>query len=393
METQNIRWWNRTVLGIGLASLASDLGHETVTALLPALLLSMGASAAALGTIEGVADGFSTVAKLYGGWLADRWKRRKPLCTAGYAVMAGGTALIAAAASWPVVLAARALSWLARGVRTPARKALLAEAVTPATYGRAFGFERAMDTLGAVLAPAAVLLFLRAGFQPRGLVLAAVVPALAAAGFIAFLVRETKNRKPVPRSFFASFHRLPRNFRSFLGAVGIFGAGDFAHSLLILYATSALTPTLGLARASAAAVGLYTLHNAIYAGISYPAGILADRFDKRAVLGAGYVMGAVTALLLAAGVSRLPLLAVAFALGGAYVGIEETLEDSLSAELLPADIRGGGFGVLASVNGLGDMFSSAAVGWLWAVLGPAYGFGFAACLMGLGASLVFRTRR
>lgn len=110
--------------------------------------------------------------------------------------------------------------------------------------------------------------------------------------------------------------------------------------------------------------------------------------DKRSLLALGYVLGAATALLLVFRLSTLPLLIVAFILGGAYVGIEETLEDSLAAELLPGTLRGTGFGAMAVTNGLGDFVSSLAVGWLWAAFGPAVGFGFAAVLMGAGAYLV-----
>jgi MFS family permease len=147
------RWLSRTVVGIGLASLLSDLSHETVTSILPALLASMGVAAGALGTIEGVSDGLSSLAKLYGGWWTDRLEKRKRLCAGGYAAMAAATGVIASATAWPVLLLGRSVAWVSRGLRTPARKALLAEAVTPDNYGRAFGFERMMDTTGAILAP------------------------------------------------------------------------------------------------------------------------------------------------------------------------------------------------------------------------------------------------
>ena len=348
----------------------------------------MGAAAAALGTIEGIADGASTAAKLVGGWWTDRLERRKPLCAAGYTCMAAATAVIAAAASWPAILAGRALAWLARGLRTPVRKALLAESVTPETYGRAFGFERTMDTLGAVLAPLATLALLRRGLVHRQLLWLAVIPAALAAVAILGLVRETPHRTAAPQPFLASFTGLPRPFHRFLRGVALFGAGDFAHSLMILYAVQSLTPTLGPAQAATASVGLYALHNAIYASVSYPAGLLADHVNKRALLTCSYALGGLTAILLARGAGTLPVLAVVFALGGAYVGMEETLEDSFSAEVLPENQRGSGFGLLAVVNGLGDMFSSATVGWLWAGFGPAVGFGFAALLMGLGAAVV-----
>jgi len=186
---------------------------------------------------------------------------------------------------------------------------------------------------------------------------------------------------------------LPKGFIRFLYGVGLFGAGDFAHSLMILYAVTVLTPKVGAANAATMSVGLYALHNVVYAGVSYPAGVLADRMNKRLLLALGYGLGATTALLLALGINSLGALAVAFIAGGAYVGVEETLEDSLAAELLPGGLRGTGFGAMAVVNGMGDLVSSLCVGWLWATVGPAAGFGFALALMSAGAGVVWAMRK
>src|SRR6185295_689650 len=197
------------------------------------------------------------------------------------------------------------------------------------TYGRAFGFERTMDTLGAVIAPLAALALLRFGLSQRSVLWLSVIPAFLAVGAILFLVRETANRTPSPHPFLASLRGLPKRFTRFLYGVGLFGAGDFAHSLMILYAVASLTPKFGAARAVTISVGLYALHNIVYAGISYPAGALADRFSKRVLLALGYTTGAATALVLALNISSIPALVVVFVLGGAYVGVEETLEDSI----------------------------------------------------------------
>ena len=391
-QRADVRWLTSTVFGIGMASLFSDLSHEAVTAVLPALLASMGVAAGALGTIEGVADGLSSVAKLYGGWWTDRLHRRKPLCAFGYGTMAIATGIIAAATTWPIVLLGRGLAWISRGLRTPARKALLAEAVTPQTYGRAFGFERTMDTLGAVIAPLAALALLRFGFGQHTVLWLSVIPALLAVAAILFLVRETADRIISPSPILASLRGLPKTFTRFLYGVGLFGAGDFAHSLMILYAVAALTPKFGAERAATFSVGLYALHNIVYAGISYPAGALADRVSKRVLLVFGYTIGAATALLLALNISSLPGLVLVFVLGGAYVGMEETLEDSFAAELLPNAVRGTGFGTMALVNGIGDFVSSLTVGWLWAVFGARVGFGFAVLLMTIGSVAVWTMR-
>jgi len=191
------RWLNRTVLGVGLASLFSDWSHEIATAVLPTFLATMGVAAAWLGIIEGVSDGLSSFAKMASGYYTDKLQRRKPIAVLGYLVTAVGTASFAlATAAWHILIA-RAVAWLGRGVRTPVRKALLAAAVTPETYGRAFGFERMMDTVGAIVGPASAFLLLQTfhhHFPP--LFAVTLIPSLIAAGLIAFLVKE-KERKPV----------------------------------------------------------------------------------------------------------------------------------------------------------------------------------------------------
>jgi len=131
---------------------------------------------------------------------------------------------------------------------------------------------------------------------------------------------------------------------------------------MILYAVVALTPEFGSVTASVMATGFYALHNVVYAAVSYPAGSLADRMNKYSLLAIGYGCGALTALLLAFQIKQPVLIGSVFALGGLYVGIEETVEDAVAADLLPQDIRGTGFGSLAVANGIGDSISSLMVG-------------------------------
>src|SRR5580693_4617314 len=182
-------WLNSTVLGIGLASLCSDVGHEMATTAMPALLATVGAGSAVLGLIEGLADGLSSVAKLLSGLYSDRLRRRKPLAVVGYFVTAAGMASFALATQWWHVLLGRVFGWLGRGVRSPVRKVLLAEATTPETYGRAFGLERAMDSAGAVLGPL-LAVGLGASLGIHWVFACTLVPGLLAALVIAFLVRE-----------------------------------------------------------------------------------------------------------------------------------------------------------------------------------------------------------
>ena len=155
-------WLNRTVLGVGLTSLFSDWSHETATAVLPAFLAAIGAGPAWLGAIEGIADGLSSFAKLIAGHYTDRLKNRKPLAVFGYAFTALCTASFGLTTHAYQVLLGRAGAWLGRGVRSPAKKALLAADVPSGAYGRAFGLERLMDTLGAIFGPLTALWLLEA---------------------------------------------------------------------------------------------------------------------------------------------------------------------------------------------------------------------------------------
>ncbi|MBI4444298.1 MAG: MFS transporter [Acidobacteria bacterium] len=384
-------WLNRTVIGIGLASLFSDWSHEIATTIMPAFLASMGAASAWLGVIEGVSDGLSSLAKMGSGYCTDKLQRRKPIAVAGYLLTSLGTASFGLATSAWHVLAARAVAWFGRGVRTPVRKALLAAAVTSRSYGRAFGFERMMDTLGAIVGPAtAWILLQRLEHDYRALFAWTLIPGLLAVAVMAFVVAE-KRRTPVPHiSFVTRLGSMPTRYRKFLFAVGIFGAGDFAHTLLILLATQSLAPEIGPARAASLAVALYILHNVLYSTFALIAGYLADHFEKRYVLSSGYALAALMALLIVILPGRIWALSFIFVLGGIYVAIEETLEDSFCAGLVSKENHGMAFGLLATVNGAGDFMSSVIVGALWTAAGVSVAFGYSAILFLAGSLLVLR---
>src|SRR5712692_5297612 len=184
-------WLNRTVLGVGLTSLFSDWSHETATAVLPAFLAAIGAGPVWLGAIEGIADGLSSFTKLASGHFTDRLKHRKPLAVFGYAFTALATASFAFATHAYQVLFGRAAAWLGRGVRSPAKKALLAADVPPSAYGRAFGLERLMDTVGAIVGPLTALWLLQVtNHNYRTVFLWTLLPGMIAVASFWLLVRE-----------------------------------------------------------------------------------------------------------------------------------------------------------------------------------------------------------
>lgn len=383
------------MLGVGLTSLFSDWSHEIATAVLPAFLAAIGAGPAWLGAIEGLADGLSSFAKLGAGHYTDHLKRRKPLAVFGYAFTALATASFAFATQAYHLLIGRAAAWLGRGVRSPAKKALLAADVSPSAYGRAFGLERLMDTVGAIGGPLTALWLLKVmNHSYRTVFLWTLLPGLIAVACFWLLVREKPIAARKQVSFFSGLRALPGTFRRFLFGVGIFGAGDFSHTLLILYATRMLLPQHGMARAASLAVGLYTLHNVFYAGSAYLSGWISDNVPHRKViLAAGYALAGVTAILLTTSPHSLWVLGILFALAGLYVGTEEALEDSLAAELIPKEQHGMAFGTLAAVNAVGDFSSSLLVGLLWSAVSVKAAFSVSAVLFFLGAIVILRLRK
>jgi MFS family permease len=384
---------NRTVLGIGLASFFSDSGHEMATAALPAFLRSLGAPAAALGLIEGFADGALSLSKLAGGVMADRpGGGRRRLAAAGYLTTGVAYGSFALAGSWPFVAIARAAAWSARGARTPARDALLASAVPPTHLGRAFGVERAGDSAGAIVGPlvAAVLIGL-VGF--RWLFGISVLPAIGAALSILLLVREVPKLGPEIRERVRGIMRRlafsSGPFRTLIAGTGLYGLGNFSATLLILYATNVLAGQgRSTADAASIAVLLYAAHNAANAAAAYPAGALADRIGRRSVLVGGILLFAAACFGFAAGPSGIGVLAVLFVAVGASTGMVETAQGSHASELLAEEVRGRGFGVLGLVDGVGDLVSSVVVGVLFTYATPLWGFLYGGALSVAGATVL-----
>jgi MFS family permease len=398
------RWLNRNVIGMTLTSFLSDLGHEMATSILPSFLAMLGAPPAALGAIEGIADATSSFVKLGTGWMSDRLGHRKAVTVGGYALTGASQAMFAFAHGWGLVLVGRVVGWFGRGIKGPLRSAMMADSVPASVRGKAIGFHRAGDTLGAVIGPLLAVLLLPffharlggdVGRTLRAIFLFTAIPGLAAAAVFALIVQERRRAPNRTLRFWAAVRSLSIKLRRAMVGVGLFGSGDFSHTLMILAAIQLLTPSLGTVRASAAAGLLYVLHNGAYALSPFPVGALSDRMGRRPLLSAGYLLGAAVSLglgvMLAQGISGWIALGVVFAFGGAMLGIRDTLEDAIVADFANEETRGTAYGVLGTVNGFGDLISSVIVGALW-TLHPLWGFGYAAVMMALGAVVVMRVK-
>jgi MFS family permease len=398
-------WLNRTVAGAGITSALGDFCYETTTVILPGFLAVLGIPAAVLGLIEGIADAVAAFTKMMSGYIADKLGHRKLLVIVGYGLTPIGQVLLALAVGWPFLLLGRIVSWFGKGLRGPLRDAIVIQAVSPQTRGRAFGFHRAADTIGAVIGPllGVALLGWAQGVHwddeagPFRLVLwLSVIPGVLAVLAFLTLVEDPEHAPNPALKFFSSLRGLPARFKRYLGAVGIFGIGDFSHSLLILAATTLLTPTLGVIQAAQVAGLLYVWRNIVQVAVSYPVGVAADRVGHLPVLVAGYVLGTLTAVLTALAfwlqIDSYWLLAVIFLIAGLYVAVQEALEPTVTAEMVQVDTLAMSYGALGTVNGVAKFISSATVGVLWTTVSPMAGFALAAMLMAVGTLTLMRVR-
>ena len=391
-ETKKKRGWlSAPVVGIGTASFFSDLGHEVPTALLPSFLTTTrGAPAAALGLIEGIADGAAGMAKLVGGGLADDPGRRRTVAVGGYLTTAVLSSAIGfATAAWQVAVL-RTSAWVARGVRGPSRNALLADAVPPEAFGRAFGFERAMDNLGAIFGPLLAIVLV-ALTSVRTAIVLSVIPGLLAAAAIAFAASRIVQHAREHRPFAIRIRPVIKGrLGRILAGAGAFELGNVAATLMILRATELLTPSRGVDSATAIALAMYVAYNTAATLSSVPAGRLADRSGpvRAMVLGVGLFLFAYTAL--AATGPNIPLLSAGFVLAGVGIGAVETGEHAVVARYAPEEIRGSAFGVLAAMQSGGNLVASAGAGIVWTVWGPGWAFGIAAALMAVSLALLTR---
>jgi len=386
-------WLNRTVLGAGLASFFGDLGYETVTVLLPSFLIILGAPVYALGIIEGLSDGASSFVKLFSGYFADKLGKRRGFALIGSVATAIFPAFIATAGSWFAVLGGRLLGWIGKGIRAPARDAILANSVEKKDLGKAFGFHRASDTLGAIAGPA-LALALVSTMAIRTIIWLAVIPGVLA--FLAiwlFLKERDSSPQNRPRQLIPSLRGLPSHFKAFLGAVMVFGIADFSQTLLIAFAIVALTPSLGFTMATVAGAGLYLIRNIVYAAASYPLGWLGDHIGRRNVLILGYSIAVITFVGFVLSPPNLIAYGILFGMSGLFIAAEDALEGALAGEMVGEASRGLGYGALAAVNGVGDLVSSIMIGFIWTFVGYSAGFMTAAVIAAAGTILLMWTAR
>lgn len=366
-----------TIKALGVVSLCADLSSEMVYPITPTLLTAvLGAPAWTVGLIEGVAESTASILKLYSGRISDRLGQRKPLTIGGYSLAAVAKPLLGMATSWGAVLAARFLDRTGKGLRTAPRDALIAESCPSEIRGRAFGFHRSMDTIGAVVGPLVGWLYLRT--HPgalRSLYMIAFVPGVVGVLVLAAFVRE-KARSPRPPAPSDGL-RLPLwrsispQYRTFLVIVAIFSLGNSSDALLLLRAKD-------LGMSADKTLLLYALFNVVEATLGYFAGGLSDRIGRKPLLVGGWLVFAAVYLgfALATGAAAVwPL----FIMYGLYYTLTQGVQKALAADFADPSRRAEEIGLFHMVLGILAFPASLVAGILYDRLAPAAPFFLGAC--------------
>ncbi len=370
---------------LGFVSMLMDVSSEMIHSLLPLFMVTtLGASGLVVGLVEGLAESTALIIKIFSGALSDYLGRRKALAVFGYTLGALSKPLFALAPSLGVVLAARLLDRVGKGVRGAPRDALVADLTPPHIRGAAFGLRQSLDTVGAVCGPLlAVGLMLLWANDFRAVFWVAVIPSLASAALLAVGLREPprphsdKRTNPIRRE---TLRRLPAAYWWVIGVGAVFTLARFSEAFLVLRA-----------RQSGVAIAFVPLvmvaMNVIYSLSAYPFGRLSDRMSHRALLAWGLAVLIAADLVLAANDQWHGVLA-GVALWGVHMGMTQGLLATMLAETAPADLRGTAYGFFNLLSGIAMLFASVVAGLLWDRLGAAIPFyagaGFSAiALMGL----------
>src|SRR4051794_19900264 len=349
----------RNVKVLSAVSFLQDAASDLVYPVLPLFITqTLGAPPSVLGLIEGVAEGTAAVGKAVSGRLADRF-RRKPLIAIGYSISALGKPLIAAAGPWGVVLVARFVDRVGKGIRTSPRDALIAGDTPPEIRGRAFGFHRAADSAGAVAGPLLGLgLYELLSHELRPLFLLAAIPAVLSVACIA-LVRETPRVALAPGAALPKvpLRALPRRYWRVVGFLTVFALLNFSDALVLLRANELGLGFVGITLA-------YALYNVVYSGLSLPAGIASDRRSRRTIFVAGLIPFAIayTGLGLATGSAMVWVLLPVY---GAFTALTDGVARAWVADLLPPEALGTGIGLYQALTGVAALGAGLWAGFSW----------------------------
>ena len=361
----------RGVWVLGFVSLLMDVSSEMIHSLLPLFMVTvLGASALTVGVIEGIAESTALLVKIFSGVLSDYLGKRKGLALFGYALGAFTKPVFALASGVGMVLAARFIDRVGKGIRGAPRDALVADITPPEIRGAAFGLRQSLDTVGAFLGPLlAVVLMLWWANDFRAVFWVAVIPGLLAVALLLFGVREPEKQhahqtaNPITR---ANLQRLGTSYWWVVGIGAVFTLARFSEAFLVLRAAQGGIP---LALVPLVMVAM----NVIYAASAYPFGKLSDSMSHAKMLMIGLLVLIAADLVLASNDHWATIL-LGVALWGVHMGITQGLLARMVADTAPADLRGTAYGFFNLMSGLAMLVASVTAGFLWDKLGASFTF-------------------
>ena len=390
---------SRNIYAFGATSFLNDTASEMAYWVLPAFLASIGAGPAQLGIIEGIAESVASFAKLLSGYLADRIPRRKPIVVSGYVLANAVKPLLALTTSWRQILAIRFADRFAKGIRGTARDVMVAETTGKFKVGSAYGLIQAMDSAGAIAGPLIALLLLP-HYGLRGVFWAAGVPGALCIVVAVLGIRETKTvRRSVKASDpVASIHGgevvskqtdskagLPGSFYFVLAAVTLFSLGNSSDMFLVLRAQS-----IGIPVTHAPLLGL--VFNITYTLFSWPAGSWSDKFSRRGIAAAGYIVFAAVYFVFAVAPSTLAIW-IAMATYGLFYALTNPVLKALVVETVAPEVRGRALGTYFFVTSVAMLLASVITGEVWKYHGPRVPFYLSAAIATVSALLLMASRR
>ncbi|OHE58134.1 MAG: MFS transporter [Thermodesulfovibrio sp. RBG_19FT_COMBO_42_12] len=390
--------FGRNVFFAGVVSFFMDVSSEMIYPLVPLFLSNvLGVNKSVIGLIEGIAESTASLLKVFSGWLSDRIGNRKWLMFAGYGISTLSRPIIALATGWHHVMGSRFMDRLGKGVRTAPRDAIIAESTEKTHLGRAFGFHRSMDTLGAVIGPALAFLLLGIFSNNYRIVfwLSMIPGAIAVLLIILFIKEKKKEREKISIGEVLSENSVipptppllkggrgglfDWRFKIFVLIATIFAIGNSSDVFLILRAQQIGIPTVMIPV-------VYLLFNLIYSLSAIPAGIAADRFGRKRVILVGFVLFAILYYGFAAAKDTTAIW-VLFAFYGLFMGLTEGIQKAFLATIIPPDFKATAFGVYNTAVGLAMFPASLIGGWLWDNISPSATFYYGSITASLSAML------
>jgi MFS family permease len=389
MQSGKKHWLTKDLLGFGLASFFNDFSHEMAISILPLFVEQLIGSAGAplaLGIINGISNAVSSFTKVYSGFISDRLANIKPLLVIGYAVTPLFIGLLGTAHHmWHVVIY-KTCAWIGKGLREPPRDAWLTEITDKKDFGKAFGFQRALDTLGAIAGPL-VAFFALSYVSLKTIFFISLIPGLFSV--LSIMVIVGKYVKPPsspsfePTDIFSQLYALPQSFNYFVVIRFLFGIGNFNVMLLILRSQDFFSAHAQMSSivATSTAIALYVVFNIIRLFGEFGSGVVSDYVNRNyllALLGFG-LFGCVCLGLIIHAHSIIGW-ALIFIMAGLSTATVTVVEKVYAADLLPDYLRGTGYGILHAVKGIGELFAGLFIGGLWTYISATTAFSCAAAI-------------